>query len=76
MGYVTLKTTHDEEANAKTIDIGYLIVDTMSPYNIIIGVPDINALRAVVSTRYLTLKYPLLDGHVGTIRGDQKIAHE
>lgn len=36
----------------------------------------INTLGAVVSTRYLTLKYFLLYGRVGTIRGDKKVAPE
>lgn len=74
MGHVTLSTTCIERANAKTIDISYLIVDTMSPYKIILGSPTINALRAVVSTRYLTLKYPLIDARVCTIRRDQQVA--
>lgn len=72
MGNVTLKTTCSEEANANIIDASYLIIYTMSPYNIILGHPTINVLGAVVSTRYLTLKYALLDGRVHTIRGDHK----
>ena len=71
MGYVTLKTTCSEGANAKTIDTNYLIVDTLSPYNIILGRLVINTLGTVMSTRYLTLKYPFIYGRVGTIRGDQ-----
>lgn len=74
MGHVTLSTTCSEGVNAKTIDISYLIVDTMSPYKIILGRPTINALRAVMSTRYLTLKYPLIDARVCIIRRDQQVA--
>lgn len=76
MRYVTLKITCGEGANAKTIDLKYLILDIMSPYNIILGSLTINSLGAVVSTRYLTLKYLFINGKVGTIRGDQQVARE
>lgn len=46
-----------------------------SPYNIILGCPTINSLGLIESTRYLNLKYSLLDGKVGTIR-DQQAACE
>lgn len=76
MGYVSLISTCGEGAYAKTINVIYLIMDTMSPYNIIMGRLIINAIRAVISTQYLNLKYPLIDGRVGTIRGDQQVARE
>lgn len=58
MGYVTLKATYGEGDDAKTINVNYLNMDTRSPYNIILGHPAINALGEIVSTWYLTLKYP------------------
>lgn len=76
MHYVTLKTTCGKGADTKIIDVKYLIIDTVSHYNIILGSPTIKTLEAIMSTRYLTLKYPLLDGRVGTIRGDQQILCE
>lgn len=36
----------------------------------------INTLGAVISTRYLTLRYSLLEGRVGTIPGGQQVASE
>lgn len=38
MCYVTLKNTCDEGNETKTMDVNYLIVDTMSPNNIFLGV--------------------------------------
>lgn len=73
MGHVNLKNPCDEGAEAKTINVNYLTVDTISPYNIILGHPTINSLGEVVSTRCLTLKYPLINGRVGTIWGDQQV---
>ncbi|GAU23955.1 hypothetical protein TSUD_183540 [Trifolium subterraneum] len=72
MGHVTLLTTFGEKENAKTIKVRYLIVKTtFTSYNIIIGRPAFNTLGEVLSTLYLSMKYPLDDGRVGTVRGDQ-----
>lgn len=76
MSCVTLETTCGQGHDVKTINVNYLILNTMSPYNIILRHPVINALGAIVSTRYLTLKYPFLDGRVDTIQGDQQVACE
>lgn len=70
MGYVTLVTTYEEGADAKTIKFSYIIKDIILYYNIILGRPTINALGAVVSTRCLTLIYSLLDIIAETIQGD------
>ncbi|PNX69328.1 hypothetical protein L195_g056660, partial [Trifolium pratense] len=75
MGYTTLLTTFGEEENARTIKVRYLVVKTpFTSYNIIIGRPAFNALGAVFSTLYLSMKYPLDNGGVGTIKGDQLLA--
>lgn len=75
-GHVNLETTCGERVNAKAIEVNYLIVDALSPCNIILGYPTINALRAVISTRNVVLKYLLPGGRVRTIRGDQQSAKE
>lgn len=56
--------------------VSYLIVNALSPYNIILGRPTINAIRAFISIRYLVMKYPLSRGQVRTVQGDQKSAQE
>ncbi|XP_019051723.1 PREDICTED: uncharacterized protein LOC109114090 [Nelumbo nucifera] len=48
----------------------FLVVATPSPYNAIIGRPINHALRAVVSTYYLAMKFPM-DFGVGVVWGDQ-----
>lgn len=50
-------------------------MDIMSPYNIILG-PNHQFPMTGRSTQYLTLKYLLLNDRVGTIRGDQQMAHK
>ncbi|KAK2389333.1 hypothetical protein QL285_062928 [Trifolium repens] len=75
MGYTTLLTTFGDSDNAKTIKVRYLVVKTrFTSYNIIIGRPAFNALEAAMSTLNLSIKYPLEDGRVGTIKGDQALA--
>jgi hypothetical protein len=75
MGYTTLLTTFGEKENAKTIKVRYLVVKTtFTSYNIIIGRPAFDTLEAALSTLYVSIKYPLDNGKVGTIRGDQKLA--
>ncbi|MCI20528.1 hypothetical protein A2U01_0041690, partial [Trifolium medium] len=75
MGHTTLLTTFGEREDAKTVKVRYLVVKTpFNSYNIIIGRPAFNALGATMSTLYLSMKYPLDNGRVGTVRGDQALA--
>ncbi|WJX58397.1 hypothetical protein P8452_43858 [Trifolium repens] len=75
MGYTTLLTTFGVRDQAKTIKVRYLVVKTpFTSYNIIIGRPAFNTLEAAMSTLYLSIKYPLDNGKVGTIKGDQALA--
>ncbi|MCI16503.1 hypothetical protein A2U01_0037647, partial [Trifolium medium] len=75
MGYDSLLTTFGDKESAKTIKVQYLVVKTpFTSYNIIIGRPSFNALGAAMSTLYLSMKYPLDNGGVGTVRGDQLLA--
>lgn len=76
VGHETLETTNGEGEDAKAIDVNYFIMETFSPYNIILRKPSINALEAVVSTLHLVLKYPLHIGRVSINQGDQKIFQE
>ena len=58
-----------------TKKIDFLIVDCPSTYNIILGRPALNRLRAVTSTYYLKVKFLTAYG-VGKIKGDQVLARE
>ncbi|RDX94354.1 hypothetical protein CR513_23272, partial [Mucuna pruriens] len=44
-------------ASARTISITYIIVNNWASYNMIVGRPNLNRLRAVVSTLHLCIKY-------------------
>lgn len=69
-------TTFGSGDNTKSFKVRYLIINASSPYNIIIGIPSFNALEVALSTLYLTLKYPLEDGHVGVLKGDKGLARK
>ena len=73
-GYITLKTIFGTRKQAKTIKIRYLVVNAPNSYNIVIGRPSFNRIGALLSTKFLVMKYPLDDGGVGTIKGDQKVS--
>ncbi|GAV62572.1 hypothetical protein CFOL_v3_06095 [Cephalotus follicularis] len=53
----------------------FLVVDTPSPYNAIIGRPGLNLMEAIVCTRHLVIKFPTRFG-VGEVRGDQQVARQ
>ncbi|GAV64769.1 hypothetical protein CFOL_v3_08284, partial [Cephalotus follicularis] len=53
----------------------FLVVDTPSSYNSIIGRPSLNLLEAIVSTRHLVKKFPTRFG-VGQVIGDQQVARQ
>src|ERR1051325_4817250 len=69
LGYLLVLTTFGTDESAKDVRVRYLVVNAYSPYNIIIGRPSFNALEAILSNLYLTMKYSLGKGRVGIIRG-------
>lgn len=73
-GHVALKMNRNVGLDCKMIEANYIILDTLSPYNIILDRPAINALGKMVSTWYLIVKYMLPNGWVGTIWGGQQSA--
>ena len=51
-------------------------MDIPFPYNIIMGLPLINKVKAVISTHQLLIQYEKDDGKVGISYRDQKISRE
>ncbi|XP_030923089.1 uncharacterized protein LOC115949970 [Quercus lobata] len=58
-----------------TKEIDFLIVNCPSTYNIILGRPALNRLKAVTSIYHLKVKFPTAYG-IGEIKGDQVLARE
>uniref|UniRef100_A0A2N9J520 Uncharacterized protein n=1 Tax=Fagus sylvatica TaxID=28930 RepID=A0A2N9J520_FAGSY len=64
--------THPKQAMKK---VNFLVVDCPSAYNVIIGRPTLNRLRAVTSTYHLLVRFPTENG-IGEMKGDQAMARE
>ncbi|XP_072073807.1 uncharacterized protein [Arachis hypogaea] len=75
-GYIWLKMTMGDDPLSRTLDIQYLIVDCISPYNIILGRPALNMFRAVISTFHLCVKFQAQDGKIATIHSDRQQARQ
>ena len=66
---VTLSVTARTHSEQVTIQVDFLIVDCPSSYNVILGRPTLNRLKAVTSTYCLKMKFPTPNG-VGQVCGD------
>ena len=73
-GYIELRTTFTNEVASRTEKIKYLVVNAPSAYNILLGIPTLNRIGVVPSTRHMKVKFPSMEGVVITIRSDQKEA--
>ncbi|XP_064992466.1 uncharacterized protein LOC135629201 [Musa acuminata AAA Group] len=64
-----LLVTIGEEPRAMTIMTTFMVVDLPSTYNIILGRPTLNKIKAVVSTYHRTIKFSTSAG-IGEARSD------
>ena len=55
--------------------VRFLIVDAPSAYNVLLGIPSLNAIKAIPSAYHLVVKFPTTNG-VGMVQGDQRVARE
>ncbi|XP_075483681.1 uncharacterized protein LOC142523836 [Primulina tabacum] len=69
-GEIVLPLTLGSQDLRKTVMTSFTVVDSPSSYNIIVGRPAINELRAVASTYHQKIKFPV-GARVGQVRGDQ-----
>jgi hypothetical protein len=73
-GYIDLDTTFGKGGNTKMIKVRYLVVDSSSAYNVVIGRPALKDLKAVISVADLSMEYPVGDGKVGVVEADLEMA--
>ena len=73
-GYVDLMTTFGQGQLSRSFTIRYLLVDANTSYFALIGRKTLNELGAIVSTPYLTMKFPTLTREIVTVKADQKQA--
>ena len=75
LGSVQLVFTLGDPPCQATTTVRFLIVDTPLAYNMLLGRPSLNAIRAVPSTYHMVIKFLTANG-VGMVRGNQRIARE
>ena len=69
LGSVQLVLTLGDPPCQAITTIKFLIVDAPSAYNMLLGKPSLNAIRAIPSTYHMVIKFPMENG-VGMVRGD------
>ncbi|XP_073036560.1 uncharacterized protein [Primulina eburnea] len=69
-GEIVLPLTLGSRDVKKTVMTTFTVIDSPSSYNIILGRPAMNELRAVPSTYHQKIKFPV-GSQVGEVRGDQ-----
>ena len=75
LGSIQLVLTLGEPPCQATTTTRFLIVDAPSAYNMLLGRPSLNAIKAFPSAYHMIIKFPSVHG-VGTVRGDQRVARE
>ena len=75
LGSIQLVLTLGEPPCPATTTAEFLIVDAPSAYNMLLGRPSLNAIKAIPSAYHMMIKFPTVSG-VGMVRGDQRVARE
>ena len=73
MGTKILSVIVGEAPFQQNIMTEFIVVDTPSTYNAILGRPYLSGIRGVLSIYHNVLKFPVGSG-VGEVRGDQQVA--
>ncbi|XP_042515376.1 uncharacterized protein LOC122089749 [Macadamia integrifolia] len=69
-GMIELQIHADLGELQRSVMANFLVIDIPSAYNVILGRPSLNNLKAVVSTYHLKMKFPTERG-IGEYIGDQ-----
>ena len=75
LGLIKLVLTLGEPPCQATITARFLIVDAPSAYNMLLGRPSLNKIKAIPSSYHMMIKF-LTVSEVGMVRGDQRVARE
>ena len=75
LGSIQLVLTLGDPPCQATTAMKFLIVDAPSAYNVLLGRPSLNAIKAIPSAYHMVIKFPTTGG-VGMVRGYQRLAKE
>ena len=62
LGSVQLVLTLGDPPHQATTTVRFLIVDAPSAYNMLLGRPSLNAIRAIPSAYHMVIKFPTANG--------------
>lgn len=65
-GCITLLVTTGDAPNQSTIMVKFLVVKCPSVYNVILGRPALNNMKAITSTHHLAMKF-LIEGGIEVV---------
>ena len=75
LGSIQLVLTLGDPPCQATTTARFLVVDAPSAYNMLLGRPSLNAIKAIPSAYHMMIKFPTVSG-VGMVGGDQRVARE
>ena len=75
LGSIQLVLTLGDPPCQAITAVRFLIVDAPLAYNILLGKPSLNAVRAIPSAYHMVIKIPTTNG-VGMVQGNQLLARE
>ena len=75
LGSIQLVLTLGDPPCQATTTVRFLVVDAPSSYNMLLGRPSLNAIKAIPSVYHMMVKFPTVSG-VEKVRGDQRVARE
>ena len=75
LGSIQLVLTLGDPLCQTTTSVRFLIVDAPLAYNVLLGKPSLNAIKAIPSAYHMVIKFPTTN-EVGRVRGDQRVARE
>ena len=75
LGSIQLVLTLGDPPCQATTVVRFLIVDAPSAYNMLLGRPSLNVIKAIPSAYHMMIKFPTTS-RVGMVRGDQRVARE
>ena len=75
LGSIQLVLTLGDPPCQATTAARFLVVDAPSAYNMLLGRPSLNAIKAIPAAYHMMIKFPTTSG-VGMVRGDQRVARE
>ena len=75
LGSIQLVLTLGDPLCQATTTARFLVVDSPSAYNMLLGRPSLNAIKSIPSAYHMIVKFSTVS-EVGMVRGDQRVARE